>query len=152
MSDTQSKRGSIALIDDEPGVLLALRLVLQTLNFEVHPFSDPADAILRIRDKSLSPTIIVCDLRMPKLSGLAVLRELRMQGSETPFLLISAHATDSERDEAFVRGANGFLTKPFTPQDFVRKFEEVTSGSPQQSSCHPGPLASNTGMRQSHPR
>lgn len=127
MIEPQSKKGSIVLVDDEPGVLLALRLVLQTLGFEIHPFADPVEAVSALASGKVTPTLIVCDLRMPKLNGLAVLREIRVRDIFTPFILISAHASESEKEEALVRGANGFLTKPFTPNDFVRKFEEVTS-------------------------
>lgn len=72
--------------------------------------------------------LILCDMRMPKLDGLAVLSELRRQGgtnSETPFVLMTAYDDASLVDEAQRLGATDFILKPvcYTALDeLVRTF------------------------------
>jgi DNA-binding NtrC family response regulator len=119
---------NICVIDDEPSVLLALRLLLQTLGNAVTTYSDPLSAPEQIVALSQPVDVIMCDLRMPKRNGLGVLQELRRLGCTAPFLLMSAHATVDEVAEATRRGAQGFLSKPFSPADFHSRLQTLISG------------------------
>jgi len=106
----------ILLVDDEPSVVFALRLLLQAIGFKVADFSDPYAAIEFIRQGQRTD-LCICDLRMPNLDGLQVLEEIRKIKKDLPFVLMSAHATDEEADKAAQLGSSGFLSKPFTPED-----------------------------------
>jgi CheY-like chemotaxis protein len=119
---------NICIIDDEPSVLLALRLLLQTLGNTVTTFSDPLAATGEILALTAPPDIVLCDLRMPKRNGLGVLDELRRLGCNVPFLLMSAHASPEEVAEGTRRGANGFLSKPFSPANFNARLATLTAG------------------------
>lgn len=104
----------ILLLDDEPSVLNALRLLLQALGYTVESFPDPILALDFLR-KDSSCSMFLCDFRMPKMDGMAVLGESKKIRPELPFILMSAHAADEEIAAAKERGAWGFLAKPFTP-------------------------------------
>jgi DNA-binding NtrC family response regulator len=107
----------LVLIDDDPGVLRALALLLKTLGFSVTPFSVPADALTYI-ETGAAIDLVVTDLRMPELSGEAVLRRIRAYNSKVPVVIMSGHATPQEMSALQRQGASGFIPKPFTPAHF----------------------------------
>ncbi len=108
----------VILIDDEPGVLRALSLVLQALKCTVKPCNKPGEGVTHLTESILSGErwdAILCDLRMPGMSGLDVLSAVRATGSHIPFILMSGHATAADIEESAALGADGFLPKPFSP-------------------------------------
>ena len=111
-----SSKVRITLIDDEPSVLFALKLLLEALGFSISDFSDSELAIAHLASPDVAD-VCLCDLRMPKRNGLQVLEEVKKIAPTLPFILMSAHASDTELQKAKVLGANGVLTKPFTPDD-----------------------------------
>lgn len=116
----------ILLIDDEPSVVLALRLLLKAIGFEVADFSDP-QAALEYAKNNAGYDLCVCDLRMPNLNGLQVLEEMKKIRPSLPFVLMSAHATDEEAQKAAALGSAGFLSKPFTPDDLKELINQLES-------------------------
>ena len=57
--------------------------------------------------------LVIADMRMPRLDGLALLRKLLDKRPELPVVMISGHGDDDMKDEAQSAGASAFLTKPF---------------------------------------
>ena len=114
----------IVLVDDEPSVLFALKLLLQALGFSVQDFNGPEEAI-RYLEGTKQIDLCLCDLKMPKVNGLGVLQEARKFRPALPFVLMSAHASTEEIDRAQELGATGFLSKPFTPEDLKQLVEKV---------------------------
>ncbi|MBN8549260.1 MAG: response regulator [Deltaproteobacteria bacterium] len=117
----------IVLVDDEPSVLFALKLLLQALGFSVQDFNGPLEAIQYFASSSRID-LCLCDLKMPKMNGLGVLEEVRKHRPSLPFVLMSAHASTEEIDRAQELGATGFLSKPFTPEDLKQLVEKVAAG------------------------
>jgi CheY-like chemotaxis protein len=127
MSEQSQKIQSILLVDDEPSVVFALRLLLQALGYSVDAFNLPTEAVTAIEsDKPYD--LCLCDLKMPVLSGLAVLKVCRAGRPNLPFVLMSAHASSEEVEQAYALGATGFLPKPFTPEDLKQLIGKL-SGS-----------------------
>ena len=114
----------IVLIDDEPSVLLALRLLLGALGFQVKDFSSSKEAVRYLEDGGACDYIL-SDLRMPELDGLEVLRASKRARPELPFVLISGHATDEDVSEAEELGVDGFLGKPFSPDQLQRAIQSL---------------------------
>jgi DNA-binding NtrC family response regulator len=108
---------NLVLIDDEPGVLRALGLLLQTMRFTVVPFSLPREALKYITSGN-QVDLVVTDLRMPELSGDLLLREIRGYNHELPVIVMSGHATAHDQAKLRQDGASGFIPKPFTPSQF----------------------------------
>jgi DNA-binding NtrC family response regulator len=106
----------ILLLDDEPPVLQALKLLMQAVGYSVTGFSSAAEALEYIRTDS-EAELLVCDLRMPKLNGLAVLKQVRQIRPELPVVLMSAQLTREEESHGRLMGAIGFLNKPFLTED-----------------------------------
>lgn len=111
----------VFLIDDEPGVLKALSMVLQAFGGAVQAFPRAEEALsaLSRTTQDLIPHIIVSDLRMPGLSGIEFLMSLRKLGVVTPFILMSGHATVTDIEEAADAGVDGYVPKPFSPPQLV---------------------------------
>src|SRR5262245_32796625 len=108
-------RPHIMLIDDEPGVLTALKLMLGALGASVETFPGGAEALEVLRGDTHFD-FILCDLRMPDLDGIEVLQEAKKIRPALPFVLISGHATNADIDRARELGSFGFLGKPFAPE------------------------------------
>jgi len=114
----------ILLLDDEPSVLFALKLLLQAFGFVVRDFSMPDRALEYLTDGG-SADVFLCDLRMPKTNGLDVLRRTKTLRPELQFILMSAHASEEEIARARSLGAFDFLPKPFDPQAAVDLLKRV---------------------------
>lgn len=116
----------ILLIDDEPGVLRALSLLLKALGAHPHCIENPESALSYIASESVKEhDVIVSDLRMPDHDGMEMLAGRNQHCSDMPFILISGHATDNEVQQALTQGASGFLAKPFSPDDVRILFTEL---------------------------
>lgn len=118
---------NVVVVDDESGVLLALKLLMQTLGFNVKDFPGGEPAIEYLRSGA-EFDLIICDLRMPKSDGMAVLKCAVEMKPDSPFVLMSGHATQEEVDQARGLGAFGFLPKPFTAQDLKNLVEKAAKG------------------------
>jgi DNA-binding NtrC family response regulator len=125
----------LIIVDDEPGILRALSLILGSLKCEVTALSSPK-MVLEHLENGATPDAIVSDLRMPDMTGIELLFALRFKGVETPFILMSGHATPQE--VASARGGNltAFLSKPFAPQDLVRELEKVCPSLQRAANSH----------------
>ena len=104
----------ILLVDDEPSVLCALRLLLTAFGHTVIECPGGEVALNKLLEGA-SPDLILCDLKMPRVDGIQLLEEIRAQAITTPFILMSAHALNDEIQRAQKAGMNAFLSKPFTP-------------------------------------
>ncbi len=72
------------------------------------------------RDVSLLPSLIILDLKLPKLSGLEVLEKIRAHASTTcvPVVVLTALEDANERRAAYEKGANSFVRKPTDPEEY----------------------------------
>lgn len=105
-----STRPSVLVIDDDPGLLTLLRIVLKTEGFEVHAFRDARDALVFLEEHA--PAVILLDLRMPEMDGREFYREARRIGVTAPVIIASAFGAAEARAEL---GADAALPKPFDP-------------------------------------
>lgn len=122
------QRCTVVVVDDDPGVLKALTLLLQAFRWTVVPFSAPYEVVSYLKENP-SPDLILSDLRMPAMNGLELLASVRDITLSVPFVLMSGHATPQEADAARSLGMNGFLSKPFTPN----QLQELLRALPAQA-------------------
>lgn len=86
---------------------------LRKEGFVVEEASSGTELLIVLTDGP-QPNLIVTDVNMPGMSGLAVLARVKQRHSQVPVILMTAFATDSLRDSARASGAAAVLTKPFT--------------------------------------
>ncbi len=100
----------IHLVDDDASVREALALLIGTVGLRVAPWADPQDFLARFDRDAVGA--IVLDMRMPGLSGLALIDELRAQGVDQPVVMLTGHGSVDMCRRAFNAGAAEFLEKP----------------------------------------
>lgn len=114
----------VVLADDHPLILTALEQLFRSQGgFEVLGCHRDGDSALEAV-RELKPDVLVLDLRMPRLDGLAVLRELRKERSPTRVVVLTAAVDERELLDAIQLGARGVVLKEMAPRlllDAVRK-------------------------------
>jgi two-component system response regulator AtoC len=98
----------VLLVDDEPGVLYMMREVLEERGLDVVTATSGTDALAHVD----AAGVIVSDLAMPGMDGLALLAVVRERRPEVPFVLVTAHGNERVAVRAMKAGANDYLTKP----------------------------------------
>ncbi len=100
----------ILVVDDEPQIRRALDIALSGHGYEVLLAERSKPALVQLG--SDPPDLVVLDLMLPDLDGLALLRELR-GWSDIPVIVLSARGEEATKIEALDLGADDYLTKPF---------------------------------------
>jgi two-component system invasion response regulator UvrY len=129
MNPTQnaSLRGSrILLADDHAVVRLGFRLLLEGAGGEVVGEADSGEAALRLFAVH-QPDVLVMDVSMPGMGGLATLERLRAAHPEARVLMLSAHHDAVIPVRALRLGARGYLCKRCAPDEFVRAVRQVAN-------------------------
>ena len=101
----------ILVVDDEPKVRDILAKALRTLDFIVETAADGPSALELLRHGSFD--LLVTDLRMPGMDGLALIRGARRIVADIPVVVITAFSSEASAIEAINIGVCGYLTKPF---------------------------------------
>ena len=114
-----------AVIDDDHDMVKVIRVMLRVKGIEtIEAFSGLSGYTLVKRER---PDIVLLDIMMPDIDGFEVMRKLRLD-SETehiPIIFISARAGREHVERGLSLGAQGYVTKPFRPDDLVAKIIEV---------------------------
>ncbi len=103
----------ILVIDDEPRIRDACRIVLAEKGYDVEVAPDGEQGLLMIKERHFD--IILVDLMLPSISGFDVLSEVRKLHPDTVVIVITGYATLEHSIEAMKKGAFDFIPKPFTP-------------------------------------
>jgi len=116
----------VLVVDDDPQVLRLMRVNLELEGYDVVSAPDGEEA-LGVVLETPPPDVVVCDVMMPGLDGLTVLRNLRAnpQTSKIPFVVVSAKAQRADVKAALDMGADKYITKPFDPQELLDAVEEL---------------------------
>ena len=115
MIDVQ--RANVLVIDDESSILESLRILLRNEGFTPHVAQGGRQGLEQIA--SLSPDIVLTDVRMPNVDGIEVLSAVRRQDPGIPVILMTAQATLQSAVQAVNEGAFYYIQKPFRNDDLV---------------------------------
>jgi len=113
---------TILVVDDEKNIVQLARLYLDQEGFQVESASDGAQALEKA--KAVRPDLIILDIMMPELDGLAVCKELR-KTSNVPIIILTARGDDVDRVVGLELGADDYVTKPFNPRELVARVKAV---------------------------
>ena len=111
-----SAKGSVLVVDDEFGPRESLRMILKPI-YDVHAVDNGQDALDFLGRENVD--LVTLDLRMPGLSGIDVLREIRKMRHETEVVVITGYGTMNTAVEAFRLGAVDFIFKPFNVAEII---------------------------------
>ena len=120
-------RKKILVVDDDPEALELIRFNLKRAGFAIGTAANGVEALKKVC--SLLPDLVLLDLMMPELDGFAVCEILRRDPATNalPIIIVSAVAGEMARFAGLGSGANGYITKPFSPKKLVAQVEEALS-------------------------
>jgi DNA-binding NarL/FixJ family response regulator len=118
----------VLLVDDQTLVRQGIRSLLE-LTDDIRVVAEAADGDAAVRAALESrPEVVLLDVRMPKRSGIDVLRELRRAGREVPAILLTTFSDDSVALEGVRAGARGFLLKDVSLEQLTEAIRTVAAG------------------------
>jgi DNA-binding response OmpR family regulator len=112
----------ILVVDDDPKIVALVRAYLERERFRVVTAGDGRAAIRAIEEHA--PRLVVLDLMLPEVDGLAVIRRARSMG-DVPILVLSARGTTGDRIQGLTEGADDYLPKPFSPAELVARVRTI---------------------------
>ena len=101
----------LLIIEDEESLQTALSKGFRKLEYTVDTASDGDEALEQFFSNTYA--LVVLDLNLPKLDGMEVLREIRIDNKDLPVLILSARSEVEDKIAGFDEGANDYLAKPF---------------------------------------
>ena len=118
-------RCDILVVDDEPVVSDAIRLVLGHAGFEVTAVPDVETALAHPALDGCR--LVICDLMLPGLSGFDALHAMRQRRPELPIVMTTGYATPEQEELVLAAGATAFLPKPFDDSELLTLVRRVLS-------------------------
>lgn len=119
---------SVLVVDDHPVVRHGLVAILR-YDPEITVLGEAADGAEATRQIiALQPDVVLLDLRLPKLSGIEVMQQVRAKGVTTRFLVLTTYDTDEYIAQALAAGAQGYLLKDSTPDELGRAIRALMQG------------------------
>ncbi|HEU4768908.1 MAG TPA: response regulator [Pyrinomonadaceae bacterium] len=126
MPDVANEKTTILVVDDEPSVGDALRMVLESSGYEVVLVTNGVDGIEQARRRRFAFGVV--DLRLTDISGFQVITRILDLQPQTPLVLMTAHGGAQVFAEAKKLGAIGGLSKPFHPSEILKLIELHVNG------------------------
>jgi two-component system, OmpR family, response regulator MprA len=115
---------SVLIVDDDASLRRMLDRTLSAAGFDVETAVDGGGALVAA-ERSL-PEVIVLDVGLPGLDGLAVCRRLRAKGVGTPIIMLTARDAVPDRVAGLESGADDYLVKPFATEELVARVRALT--------------------------
>ena len=116
---------TILVADDDPITQRIVGSILARLGHQVLHANNGLDAMRQVHE--LTPNLLILDIDMPQLDGLAALRQLRadMRFEGLPIIMLTASGMEDDARTARLEGANDFVTKPFRSRELEEKLERL---------------------------
>ena len=113
----------ILAADDEEELLEALQLFLEREHMKLIKAADGPTA-LRLFEKE-QPDLVLLDVMMPEVDGLAVCKQLRAKSSDLGIIMLSAKTQEMDKITGLMFGADDYVTKPFSPSELMARVDAV---------------------------
>lgn len=118
------KGKKVLLVEDNDINVMVGQQILEKANLKVEVVGDGLSAVNIVKEKSFD--VILMDIQMPIMDGYTAAKEIRKFNKFTPIFALSASVFMEVKDRIQESGMNGFIFKPFDPQDLLNQIEEVT--------------------------
>ncbi|HEU5474195.1 MAG TPA: response regulator transcription factor [Actinophytocola sp.] len=112
----------ILAVEDEPDIVLALRLVFERAGYQFISSSDGRTGLRMVHEEK--PDLVLLDIGLPGMDGWTVLERIR-DLADLPVLMISAHGQESDKVRGLRAGADDYVTKPFTNNELLARAEAL---------------------------
>ena len=131
----------VMLVDDEPSFHVLVQSVCESAGHEFRGVGDSRQAIEVF--KAYAPDVVLLDIMMPYLDGYQVCEGIRALDSEVAVVFLSAKGAVPDKREAFSRGADDYLVKPFDGEELLMRLEALQRRS-QRAKAQAAPAPSET--------
>ena len=116
----------ILVVDDDPSMRTALIESVRRLGYDVQGANDGADALERV--SRYRPWLVLTDLKMPRMTGLDLIRDMKVRAPQAMIVLMTAYGTVETAVEAMKQGASEYLLKPFSMDLLERVIANLKEG------------------------
>ena len=125
VTQEQKVKFKILVVDDDPNLRVLLRQMLGLRGFDVVEAEDGLDALAKVEEAQ--PDVVVLDVMMPDMDGIAVCKRLRHQPNTAnlPIIMLSGKVHQEAIEEGLLAGANRYLRKPIPLADLIANIREV---------------------------
>jgi len=132
--DPRFAKLTVLLVEDDGFALKLAQSVLRNLGVgHIILARDGAEAIRILDSKATKADLIVSDWNIPNVSGLDLLRHVRTTWQHMPFIMLTGRATEDFVLAAKENGVNGYVAKPFSPDQLMRKIQAVFNVKPPET-------------------
>src|SRR5437660_4973777 len=125
-------KARVLIVEDDAVFRRGLARMFSKDECDVTEASDGVQALEFINDAL--PDLVICDLRLPGIDGFAVLEQLRLSDSKTPFILVTAHYSAEVIEKAKQQGADQVLEKPIELKTLKQQCEKMLRKNPRPAS------------------
>lgn len=112
------------VIEDDKNIIDLLELHLADIGMAIDTARSGTDGLRKAQNGDYS--LIVLDLMLPGIDGLSICREIRQSDTHTPILMVTARSEEVDKVLGLELGADDYITKPFSPREFVARVKAVT--------------------------
>jgi len=116
-------KANIVIVEDEEDILELLEYNLQKEGYETIGFLNTKGVAQLLEEEQID--LLLMDRNLPGVEGSEFVSELRRQGVQTPVIYLSAKNKESDIEEGFDRGADDYITKPFSPKEVTMRIKAV---------------------------
>jgi two-component system KDP operon response regulator KdpE len=128
--------GRILVVDDEPQIRRIMRTTLTGAGYEIEDAKTGEEALVKLRE--FRPDLVLLDINMPGMGGLAACREIRADPN-VAVIMLSVRNAESDKVEALDAGADDFVTKPFSTPELLARIRAALRRVPALQSA-PGKI------------
>ena len=127
-------RSTIMIVDDSTALRRTMALSLERQGYNTLQAKDGRDAIEQLR-KTSGVDLIVCDVEMPHMNGFEFLGVRRRDSElkDIPVIMLTSRSGMKHRNLANQLGANGYFTKPYVEQEFIKELDKILGRKPVRS-------------------
>src|SRR5678810_855664 len=120
----------LLVVDDDPGLLLAVSETLRAEGYDVQTARRGAEAMVRVAEAL--PDLIISDIRMPGMDGYALVRNLRAapRSRLVPIIFLTAKDETADRIAGFRTGVDAYVTKPFETEELLAIVKSILERVP----------------------
>jgi len=124
----------IAVVDDDEAIRDAIQSLLRAVGLRAAVFASAEDFLQA--DQRQATACLIVDVRMPRMSGIELQRQLATAHDPMPIIFITAHGDAETRARALRAGAVAFLDKPFSDEVLLRAVHAALPSSGGGEGCH----------------
>ena len=126
--------GRILVVDDEPQIRRTMRTTLTAAGYEVDDAKSGEEAVEKVRE--FRPDLVLLDINMPGMGGLAACREIRA-GATIGIIMLTVRNSEQDKVQALDAGADDFVTKPFSMPELLARIRAALRRVPATAQSSP---------------